>query len=223
MLSNKTKAPKPMAPKTVRNCQHIKVTGVPCGGPAMRGELFCYFHQRMLRGVKVPPNVRIHPIALVEDEESIQASLMEVINALARNHIDMRRADLILKALNIAVKNCRKAKFISDSRMVREVPDYPAPPKPAPPPVPEDQVIMQRNADNALLQIRARALATIPVPAAAAPAPVLVASANTKPTATSPTAAGIATEVDPTQRKPPARAGMPASTQVAVNHHKRRT
>jgi hypothetical protein len=111
MPSTPAKPPKQEAFRNVRACQHIKVTGVPCGGPPMRGEQFCYFHQRMLRGVKTPPNVRIHPVALIEDEESIQASLMEIINALARNHIDLRRADLMLKALWIAVKNSRRAKF----------------------------------------------------------------------------------------------------------------
>ena len=114
--------------KNVRDCQHIKVTGVQCGSPAMRGEQFCYFHQRMLRGVKTPPNARLHPIAMIENEEAIQASLMEVINALARNHIDLRRADLILKALNIAVKNSRRARFdVNEDQMVREVPEYAAP------------------------------------------------------------------------------------------------
>src|SRR5579864_3531318 len=66
----------------VRNCTHIKVTGVRCGSPAMRGEQFCYFHQRMMRGVATPPQARLHPIAILENEEAIQASLMEVINAL---------------------------------------------------------------------------------------------------------------------------------------------
>ncbi len=83
----------------VRVCTHIKVTGVRCGSPALRGEQFCYFHQRMVRGVSTPPNARLHPIALIESEEAIQASLMEVINALARNTIDLRRAQLILRGL----------------------------------------------------------------------------------------------------------------------------
>src|SRR5277367_1686337 len=65
----------------VKNCTHIKVTGVPCGSPALRGEQFCYFHQRMLRTVKGPDS-RVHHAALLEDEESIQASLIEVVNAL---------------------------------------------------------------------------------------------------------------------------------------------
>ena len=81
----------------VKVCTHIKVTGVRCGSPALRGEQFCYFHQRMTRGVQVPPNARLHPVALIENEEAIQASLIEVINAIARNTIDLRRADLISK------------------------------------------------------------------------------------------------------------------------------
>jgi hypothetical protein len=116
----------------VKVCTHIKVTGVRCGSPALRGEQFCYFHQRMLRGVQVPPNARLHPVALIENEEAIQASLMEVINAIARNTIDLRRADLMLKALHIAVKNAHRVRFDSvGGRMVHQVPDYPAPPKPA--------------------------------------------------------------------------------------------
>ncbi len=118
----------------VKVCTHIKVTGVRCGSPALRGEQFCYFHQRMMRGVQVPPNARLHPVALIENEEAIQASLMEVINAIARNTIDLRRADLMLKALHIAVKNAHRVRFDTvPSRMVHQVPDYPAPQTPAMP------------------------------------------------------------------------------------------
>jgi hypothetical protein len=109
----------------VKLCTHIKVTGVRCGSPALRGEQFCYFHQRMLRGVPTPPDARLHPVALIENEEAIQASLMEVINAIARNTIDLRRADLILKALHIAVKNSRRVRFDHQaSTMVDQIPDY---------------------------------------------------------------------------------------------------
>ena len=109
----------------VKLCTHIKVTGVRCGSPALRGEQFCYFHQRMMRGVPTPPEARLHPVALIENEEAIQASLMEVINAIARNTIDLRRADLMLKALHIAVKNSRRVQFdFRSSSVVDEVPDY---------------------------------------------------------------------------------------------------
>ncbi len=121
-------------------CSHIKVNGVRCASPAMYSQAFCYFHQRMIRGVKIPPESRIHHMALIEDSESIQASLMEVINALVRDTIDIKRAQLILRALYIAVRNSPRAHFdFHKSEMVTEVPDYPA--VPAPPPF--DYAIMQ--------------------------------------------------------------------------------
>jgi hypothetical protein len=111
-----------------KNCTHIKVTVVRCGSPALRGEQFCYFHQRMLRTVKGPPATRVHHAALLEDEESIQASLMEVVNALLRGSIEIKRAELILRALNTAVRNIRRVNFTHVSRMVTQLPNYPAVP-----------------------------------------------------------------------------------------------
>jgi hypothetical protein len=110
-----------------KTCTHIKVTGVPCGCPALRGEQFCYFHQRMLRTVKAPDS-RVHHAALLEDEESIQASLIEVVNALLRGTIEIKRAELVLRALNTAVRNIRRVNLSRHADMVREIPTYaPAP------------------------------------------------------------------------------------------------
>jgi hypothetical protein len=197
--------------KNVRDCQHIKVTGVQCGSPAMRGEQFCYFHQRMLRGVSTPPNARLHPIAMIENEQAIQASLMEVINALARNHIDLRRADLILKALWIAAKNSRYARFdMDEDEMVRETPEYaaPAPPKPQvrKQEVPKEKELPKIAIKDAIAQVQASALAAVGKP-------------QPRKTEVTPFAAPI----DTTQRKPAARAGMPSTTQAAVNQANRRT
>jgi hypothetical protein len=123
--TNRTNMPNP------KDCTHIKVTGVRCGSPALRGEQFCYFHQRMLRTVQGPPQSRIHHAALLEDEESIQASLMEVVNALLRGTIEVKRAELILRALNTAVRNIRRVHFgLRADDMVREIPTYPAVPDP---------------------------------------------------------------------------------------------
>ena len=112
-----------------RVCTHIKVNGIRCGSPSLRREVFCYFHQRMIRGVRTPPKSRLHPIANFEDAEAIQASLMEVVNALVRNHIDVPRARLILRALSIAARNASKTRFDCwQNDMVKEVPEYPAAP-----------------------------------------------------------------------------------------------
>jgi len=79
----------------------------------------------MHRGVRTPPQSRLHPLACIEDKESIQAALAEVINALLRNTIDMKRATLILRALHIAVKNDARASIHAQaSDMVKEVPEY---------------------------------------------------------------------------------------------------
>ena len=112
----------------VKSCTHIKVSGVRCGSPALRGEQFCYFHQRMLRTVRYPAS-RIRHAALLEDEESIQVALMETINALLLGTIEIKRAELILRALNTAVRNARRVNFgLHSDDMVREIPDYPTPP-----------------------------------------------------------------------------------------------
>jgi hypothetical protein len=169
--------------QNIRVCTHIKVNGVPCGSPALRGEVFCYFHQRMIRGVRTPTKSRLHPIALIENEEGIQASLMEIINALVRNTIDFRRAQLILRALYIAVKNSPRVHFnIYKDEMIHEVPNYPAAPA-APKP-----------ASAALTQ--AGALARIP-----RPKPISI---------TRPQPPIVAAQSQPARPKPPARA-KPAS------------
>jgi hypothetical protein len=83
----------------------------------------------MIRGVRIPPKSRIHPIAMLEDQESIQGSLMEIVNALVRNHIDVARARLVLRALAIAARHANRAHFgCSTEEMVKEIPAYPAAP-----------------------------------------------------------------------------------------------
>jgi predicted component of type VI protein secretion system len=130
----------------------------------------------MIRGVRTPSKSRLHPIALIENEEGIQASLMEIINALVRT-IDFRRAQLILRALHIAVKNSPRVHFsVHNNEMVREVPDYPAASAP------------QTPASSAVTQ--AGALASIP-----RPKPISIAPRRSPAPAASP---------EPARRKPPA-------------------
>jgi hypothetical protein len=181
-LNPKGANPMPLNQK-IRVCTHIKVNGVPCGSPALHGEVFCYFHQRMIRGVRTPTKSRLHPIALIENEEGIQASLMEIINALVRNTIDFRRAQLVLRALHIAVKNSPRVHFnVYKDEMIHEVPNYPAAPA------------THKPASAALTQ--AGALARIP-----RPKPISI---------TRPQPPIVAAQSQPARPKPPARA-KPAS------------
>jgi hypothetical protein len=109
----------------VRRCSHIQVTGHRCGSPALKQEYFCYFHTRMIKGVQTRVDAQIHPIALIENAEAIQAALMHMIDAVLKGTIDNKRANIVLKALHIAVRNSRNVYFhIRQDDMVREVPNY---------------------------------------------------------------------------------------------------
>jgi hypothetical protein len=103
----------------IRTCAHIKVNGVRCGSPALRNENYCYFHYRMLC------KSRISPVALLENEDAIQVSVMEMVNSLLCGTIDLKRGELILRALNTAVRNSRRVRFETCSNMVRELPKDP--------------------------------------------------------------------------------------------------
>jgi len=174
--------------KNTRTCTHIKVNGVPCGSPALRGEAFCYFHQRMIRGVATPPKSRLHPIAQIEDEEGIQASLMEIINALVRNTIDFKRAQLILRALQIAARNAPRVHFrVHSNEMIHEVPDYPAVPAAPKRPTPPEPAIVQAGA---LLRI---------------PRPKPISITRPRPPI-------VAASPEPARPKPPAKAKLAPST-----------
>jgi hypothetical protein len=109
----------------VRRCTHIQVTGHRCGSPALKQEYFCYFHTRMIKGVQTRMDSQIHPVALIENAEAIQAAIMHMIDALLKGTIDNKRATIVLKALYIAVRNSRNVYFhIRPDDMVHEVPNY---------------------------------------------------------------------------------------------------
>jgi hypothetical protein len=117
-------------PKRPRHCTHIKVTGQQCGSPALRGEFFCYFHTRVIKGVQQRVDMQLHSMALLEDCESIQLSIMHVVDGLLKGTLDATRARLIIQALRIAARNAKNVRFddvhyrASEQPMVREVPDY---------------------------------------------------------------------------------------------------
>jgi len=69
-------------------------------------------------------------MALLEDCESIQLSIMHVVDGLIKGTLDPTRARLIIQALRIAARNAKNVRFDdvhyrdSEQPMVREVPDY---------------------------------------------------------------------------------------------------
>ncbi len=114
----------------VRKCTHIKVTGQQCGSPALRGEFFCYFHTRVIKGVQQRVDMQLHSMALLEDCEAIQLSIMHVVDGLVKGTLEPTRARLIIQALRIAARNAKNVRFDQchyrswEQEMVRQVPDY---------------------------------------------------------------------------------------------------
>jgi len=101
----------PSYPLRIRRCQHIKVNGVKCGSPAVREHEYCYFHVRWHRkGMRVNPCFREQqrsPLPTLEDANSIQVVLAEVIKELKAGIIDHRTAALLLYAFQIASGNVK--------------------------------------------------------------------------------------------------------------------
>jgi hypothetical protein len=95
----------------MRTCKHVKANGEFCGSPALRGREYCYFHLtvlgRRLRTQKHIMKGENHYLQLptLEDANSIQMALMQVMEALLRDQIDNKVAGLLLYGLQIASSN----------------------------------------------------------------------------------------------------------------------
>jgi hypothetical protein len=93
-------------------CRHIKSSGSKCQAPSLRGMPYCYFHMRLhraLHGRKADPAAAANAdsdVALdlppVEDRNSIQLALTQVLQDLAGKRLDPRRAGRLLYGLQIA-------------------------------------------------------------------------------------------------------------------------
>src|SRR6202158_503276 len=101
-------------PAKIRRCQHIKVNGTQCGSPALREEKYCYFHMRWRGGSRFAEALQkreISGLPILEDANSIQVGLAEVMFQLATQEIDHRTAALMLYALQTASTNLRMTSF----------------------------------------------------------------------------------------------------------------
>jgi hypothetical protein len=95
----------------MRTCEHIKSNGEFCGSPALRGRAYCYFHLtyvgRRLRTQKQVMNMECPPLELpaLEDANSIQLALMQVMDALIHGRISTKVSGQLLYGLQIASSN----------------------------------------------------------------------------------------------------------------------
>lgn len=114
-------------------CQHLKINGTQCGSPALRRNRFCYFHKRFqderirLSADRARRGSASFVLPVLEDANSIQIALMQVMRLLVSQQMDHKTASLLLYALQTASSNLRLTKFepwrhdvILDPRAVAE-------------------------------------------------------------------------------------------------------
>ena len=81
-------------------CRHIFTDGHRCGSPCLRGEELCYYHHTTRKPTTGARRRRCRRSAfdlpLPEDRSAIQSSIGQVLQRIASNDIDPRRAGLLL-------------------------------------------------------------------------------------------------------------------------------
>jgi len=87
--------------KKPARCEHVKVNGIRCGSPALRGRRLCYYHFNCRLN-------QIHPVPILEDGNAIQLGVQETIRAVLDGRIETKRAGLVLYGLQIAAMNLRR-------------------------------------------------------------------------------------------------------------------
>jgi hypothetical protein len=116
-------------------CQHLKINGTQCGSPALRRNRFCFFHKRFqderikLSADRARRGVATFVLPVLEDANSIQIALMQVMRLLVSQQIEHKTASLLLYALQTASTNLRMTNFkpltndvILDPRDVADTP-----------------------------------------------------------------------------------------------------
>ena len=104
-----------MALENVPRCQHIKMNGIQCGSPALRGRRQCFFHERAReqhnRIVKSQFRQARFVLPVLEDANAVQMALMQVMQLVAWGEIDRKVAGLLLFGLQTASANLRDVDF----------------------------------------------------------------------------------------------------------------
>jgi hypothetical protein len=97
-------------------CEHIKSNGVRCGSPALRDEIYCYFHhiwrKENDRQPFLPdPNGMVWNLPILEDADGIQMAIQLVLDSVLCNKMDLRRANTLLYGLQTAAANVKRTHF----------------------------------------------------------------------------------------------------------------
>src|SRR5438067_9501316 len=117
-----------MLPPNIPRCEHIHLTGMRCGSPALRGQAHCYYHTEVCR----ERPVTAANIPALDHALNIQQTTRDLMSQIIAGQLDTKRCGLLLYALQIASSNMRwvQSEFnrASENDMVRELPVSAEPP-----------------------------------------------------------------------------------------------
>ena len=104
-----------MGLENVNRCRHVKVNGTQCGSPALRRRRLCFFHVRCqeqrARIMGSQFGQARFMVPLLEDANSVQMALMQVMQLLGTGQMEHKTAALMLYALQTASCNLRNTEF----------------------------------------------------------------------------------------------------------------
>jgi len=123
-------------PSSIPRCEHLKINGTQCGSPALRRNHYCYFHKnwqetRIVLNANRARRARATlDLPVLEDANSVQVSLMQVMRLILNGQIDPKTAGLLLYALQTASANLSRINFepvvktcvVIDPRTVSDTP-----------------------------------------------------------------------------------------------------
>ncbi|MGD0598720.1 MAG: hypothetical protein ABR988_02790 [Terriglobales bacterium] len=102
-----------MSSLAAARCQHIKVSGIQCGSPALRKKSFCFYHQQ-----NRPLTVECYSegqyatgeivLPVFEDAHSLQTVIRQVVQMVLQKRIERKTASLLLYALQLASSNLKR-------------------------------------------------------------------------------------------------------------------
>ena len=96
----------------IPRCAHIKTNGTQCGSPALRERRYCFFHKKW-QGQHIALNAPASSplgftMPVLEDADSVQVALMQVMRLILAGQLDPKAAGLLLYALQTASLNLRR-------------------------------------------------------------------------------------------------------------------
>jgi hypothetical protein len=116
--------PRTEAARNAPRCAHVNSKGYRCGSPALRAKDHCYFHDRA-RNRSLDDG-----FPALDDANSVQMAVMQVLDALRRKKIDRLTAQTYFAGLRVAAMLTQRTVVSDPDRVVVEDPEArPAPKK----------------------------------------------------------------------------------------------